>query len=226
MKIGVLVPDRGDRPNFLNHCKWLISNQILQPDYVEIVDYKPISEKPDLTARVRKGFETLQRLGCDCVLIMENDDWYHMDYIYKMFTAWVNHRKPDLLGLSSTTYYHIGKREYRTLTHKKRASLMSTMISCSARIDWPKYDYVFLDLHLWKQWRLSKRTVDFLNPISIGIKHGIGLCGGTGHTTFKYDEQDPEMNWLRSKVDEKSFEFYFHTGRNSDSIDQSEPTNN
>jgi hypothetical protein len=44
---------------------------------------------------------------------------------------------------------------------------------------------------------------------SIGIKHGVGLCGGGGHkNTMWYKNEDPGMKWLASHVDKKSLEFY------------------
>ena len=43
----------------------------------------------------------------------------------------------------------------------------------------------------------------------IGIKHGIGLCGGSAHTVnFPFDIDDKKLYWLKQNVRKESFEFY------------------
>jgi hypothetical protein len=53
MKVGVLIPSRGDRSNFLNHAKWLLEQQTRKTDEVLIVDYPPKSNDYDITPRYR-----------------------------------------------------------------------------------------------------------------------------------------------------------------------------
>lgn len=206
MKVGVLIPDRGDRPQLLKHCIKMLARQTMSPDHVELVNYKPQSDKFDLTQRVRIGFEDLKSNGCDCVLIMENDDFYSRDYIKTMVLGWLQYGKPDLFGFNSTTYYHIIKKEYNILKHPNRTSLMNTLISCSAPIEWPADNFVFLDLELWKQ--LEGVSVSNDKNLCVGIKHGVGLCGGRGHHEMQYPHQDKDGSFLRSIVDESSFNFY------------------
>jgi hypothetical protein len=45
MKLGVLIPTRGDRAKFLSQAKNLLSKQTLKPDEINIVDFKPSDEK-------------------------------------------------------------------------------------------------------------------------------------------------------------------------------------
>lgn len=41
IKIGVIIPTRSEeRKQFLEHAKWQIQRQTLQPDIVLLVDYK------------------------------------------------------------------------------------------------------------------------------------------------------------------------------------------
>ena len=135
LKVGVIIPDRGDRPDFLKHCLSMMDKQTRKPDFIEVVNYEPKGHGYDLTQRVRHGFEKLQN-KCDCVLIIENDDWYSPNYIYIMVNAWEDAGMPAIFGTAYTYYYHIGKKEYRKLLHPNRASLMNTLISTYTDIEW------------------------------------------------------------------------------------------
>ena len=204
--IGVLIPDRNDRPQFLKHLFKMLKGQTMQPDFIELVNFPATSKLPDLTKRVRIGFETLKAKGCDCVLIMENDDWYSVFYIETMVNGWLNFNRPDLFGTEQTIYYHLFKKQYRTLKHPNRASLMNTLISCSITPNWCTDIEVYLDLHLWKHHKGV--TILPTKTIAVGIKHGIGKCGGNGHEGMIYNFNDPEFEYLKSIVDSNSLEFY------------------
>lgn len=206
MKIGVIIPDRNDRPEFLRQCFKMLANQTLQPNIIEVVNFEPTSNEVDITKRYRIGFERLKD-KVDVILFIENDDYYCPTYIEEMFTAWVNNGKPLLFGIGETIYYHLGLKAFSIIKHDKRASAMSTMVSTKLDIDFTKDNETFFDLHLWKNYN----GVTFIpkEVINIGIKHGIGKCGGRGHLLgFRYDNQDPDMSYLKSKVDSDSFNFY------------------
>ena len=69
MKLGVLIPTRGDRSKFLSQAKNLLSKQTLKPDEINIVDFKPSDEKKDITKRYRIGCEQLfNEKKCDLVI--------------------------------------------------------------------------------------------------------------------------------------------------------------
>jgi hypothetical protein len=206
MVIGVLIPDRNDRPDFLNHCLSMIRKQTLKVNHIQLVNYPARTKDFDLTQRVRFGVEVLKEAGCDCILIMENDDWYSEDYIETMVNAWVNENKPDIFGTEYTFYYHLHKRAYNLLEHKSRASLMNTLISSSAVIKFPPDNEVYLDLFLWKE--LKGKTFKPIKPIALGIKHGVGLCGGNGHNSMRYKNEDQNLTVLKNFVDSDSFQFY------------------
>lgn len=208
MIIGVLIPTRGDRPQFLEHAKYLLSQQTKQPDHVLIVDEPPKDNKCDITYRYRTGCEKLFALGVDVILFWEDDDWYRQDYIEKMLTAWLSIGKPHIFGLGDTIYYHIKTNQYKIMHHPERSSMMATLLSKEAKIDWGKDDYAFTDLILWKQLQ-SKATYKFNDTICLGIKHGIGMAGGSAHSKkFRYDHNDQDLKYLQKVVDPKSFIFY------------------
>lgn len=208
MNIGVLIITRGDRPKFLEHAKYLLSNQILRPDIIEIVDDKPITDKIDITYRYRIGCERLFKKGADCIVFIEDDDFYNENYLYELIKSWYENGKPELFGLNHTIYYNININRYVRLSHPGRASMMSTMISKDATVEWGNDNYAYTDMVLWG--KLNGKAVTIDEDIAIGIKHGIGLCGGGGHRNDwqRYDLDDSDKSFLKSTVDKKSFKFY------------------
>lgn len=204
--IGVLIPDRNDRPEFLKQCFKMLANQTLHPNIIEVVNFKPISNDVDITMRYRVGFEMLKD-KVDVIIFVENDDYYSPKYIETMVTAWVENGKPELFGIAETIYYHLQLKAFSIIKHDERASAMSTMVSTKLDIDFPKDNETFFDIHLWKNYK----GVTFIpkEVINIGIKHGIGKCGGKGHLcNFKYNNDDDNMLFLKNHVTEESFKFY------------------
>lgn len=205
MKIGVLIITRGDRPQFLEQAKKMLKEQTLQPNEICIVDDKPLSDEVDITYRYRIGFERLKD-KVDVIILWEDDDYYSTKYIETMFTAWIDNGKPLLFGLNNTIYYNINTKKYVHLKHSGRASMMSTMISTKAVIDWGKDNYAYTDMILWRQ--LKGVAVD-LGIINMGVKHGTGLCGGGGHVNDwgHYNQVDTDLSLLKS-VTGKHYPFY------------------
>ena len=212
MKIGLIVPTRGDRPQFLKHAHFLISEQTLQPDEVVVVDYPPKSNTIDLVDRYKAGYAECINRGCDLIFCWEDDDWYHRQYLEFMFNAWSDSSKPNLFGLSTTIYYHIFWRKYIILNHDNRASMMATVIHRNLDVKWCDPNIPYLDYHLWRRTPdFQKLALTWKQPLCIGIKHNIGMAGGSGHSKERIYEKafsDESMDWLRCRVDPDSFEFY------------------
>jgi hypothetical protein len=215
MKIGIIIPDRGDRPLFTLNCKRIIKNQTIQPEIVLFVDFKPENKAVDITKRYRIGYEYLRNKGLDVIFFMENDDYYAPNYLETMLKAWENAGKPALFGTTKTIYYHIKLRKHYTMHHVTRSSAMSTMIKPDLKFNWCADYNPYTDCHLYEVLPYKLFTPDPDKPICIGIKHGIGMTGGHGHATRldAYDSlstsaNDPEMSWLRDKMDGESFDFY------------------
>jgi len=206
-RIGVIIPTRGDRPEFMAQALKLLERQTLQPSHVEIVTDVPVNQKKDITRRYRLGCERAFAKGMDVVIFIEDDDYYDSDYIRLMMEAWNAAGKPDVFGIGETTYYHLGLRNRNHQKHIDRASAFCTMISKLPTF--PRDEESFTDIHIWKN-STNKKTCLFPKPIAIGIKHGIGLCGGIGHSKAMsgYRNPDPDLSWLRANVDPESFAFY------------------
>ena len=212
MKIAVLIPSRGDRPGFLDNCKRLLSLQTLQPDHIEVVDFAPLDEQCDITPRYRFGYNKLSEMGFDVILFMEDDDYYSPNYIETMITEWNNADRPDIFGTDYTFYYSLRAWGRFTMEHCQRSSAMSTLIKPNLNINWPENHDPYTDVFLYNQ--LKYKLFHPEETICIGIKHGIGKCGGECHVnhlrrfTTGNSLPDPNKEWLKNTVDEDSFKFY------------------
>jgi glycosyltransferase involved in cell wall biosynthesis len=88
VRVAVLIPDRGDRPKFLAQCLAMMNRQTLRPVHIELVNDAPIGNAVDITWRYRLGYE---RIGAsvDVIAFIENDDWYHPQYLERIVEAWL-----------------------------------------------------------------------------------------------------------------------------------------
>lgn len=213
-KFCVIIPDRGDRKEFTKHCLYQMKIQTLQPSKVYHVNYEPVSPIPDLIPRIRCGINAAKKEGYDKCFIIENDDFYPINYFQKM-----QFEDYDFIGIGRTIYYSLLQKKYRFLNHKEvarlaydRSSLFCTGFRISALKDFefPDSTYKFLDLNLWKYAILKNNYhLYYLDYMPIGIKHGIGLCGGAAHNIlFSYDGEDGNLKWLKENTTQKSYEFY------------------
>lgn len=208
VKVGIIIPDRNDRPLFLKNCLDIISRQSIQPTIVELVNYVPESNNIDITQRYRRGYDNLRNKGLDIIAFMENDEWYADNYLETMVNEWIKLGKPKMIGTNYTIYYHIKLNAYFTMQHFTRSSAMSTLIKPDLDIKWCEDEQPYTDLWLWKH--IGGITFEPKKIICLGIKHGIGKCGGMAHIDklHRYVNLDEKKDYLRSIVDEKSFNLY------------------
>lgn len=203
MKFATITPTRGDRPQFLDFCRHQLSRMNRKPDASYFVDYQPTASlSPDLVARVQKGIEMAQADGFDLVFIIEDDDYYNKNYFDHIPNA-------AFIGSEKTTYYNLRNRTFQEWDHPKRSSLFLTAFHISAldKFVWPEPQDVFLDLSLWNYVMRYRKQVIWRDVDAIGIKHGVGLCGGKGHIQ-KNKYLDMELEWLKNNVDSEAYIFY------------------
>lgn len=206
MRIGILIPTRNDRPGFLDNCLRMIEAQTLKPALILTVDYKPESDKCDITQRYRIGYNSFRDKGVDVIALMEDDDFYHPEYLETMINEWVKRGKPDIFGTGYTIYYHLKLGAYFTMHHQDRASAMNTLIRPDLEINWPVDHEPFTDMHLW---RTIHGCVFFPEKvISVGMKHGIGLCGGRSHVDKLHRYSQKDEGFLQKTLDPESYKFY------------------
>lgn len=206
--IAVLIPDRGDRPEMLQNCLRMLANQTMKIDYIEIVNDAPSDSRPDITKRYRIGYKRLSNKGFECIFLIENDDYYAPNYIETMYNKWIECNKPDILGLQSIIYYHIGLFAWFNMKLTRMACACNTVLKADLYINWCNDNEPFTDTFLWKE--LKGVLFEPQKPISLGIKHGTGKCGGLSHTNKgnRYIIPDNEKNFLRTQMDVESYQFY------------------
>ena len=205
MKIAVIIPTRGDRPQFLKQCHHLISKQTLKPHKVFVMDYKPESSQKDLTQRYKRGINKAVKAGCTVAVFWEDDDWYHPTYLEWLTNEWVKARRPQVFGVGETYYYHITAEARLRMVHQGRTSAFCTLVSLPYRGSWPADHYAFLDMHFHRQGLVKTVLFPKGQIKAIGIKHGIGMTGGGGHhPRFKWDMTGKEARqWFVSNMDEE-----------------------
>lgn len=209
MKVGVITPTVSkERKPFLDFLKMRMEKQTLQPHHWDIIDYPNETGKIDLTKRYKQGIAKAFDNDCDLVLLMEDDDYYPLDYIEEMKKAWIRVGKPTLIGVEPSIYYHLGCggiRDHGMLL--QHCSAFCSAVAPGVETNVCKDMDPFFDFALWRANGGVKITL--MNP-PLGIKHGIGVCGGAFHNRSakfkKFDDCD--QTWLRMRVDKEAFEFY------------------
>lgn len=179
---------------------------------VKFIDFAPDSDLPDITRRYRIGYNTLSNYNIDVICFMENDDWYAPNYLEYMCEIWNMHGRPDLMGPSNTMYYHLKLKKYMMMLHENRASAMNTMIKPGMEFNWPLDHDPYTDQWLWTQQNgiKTKKIVRTPALVTIGMKHGIGMCGGEMHKTYleRYIHDDAESLMLKQHLDDDSYRFF------------------
>lgn len=210
IKIGIVIPTRGDRPQLLENCLKQISLQTVQPDVIELVDDQPLSLNKDITYRYRIGVERILKKDVDVIFFWEDDDWYSINYIETMLSLWDQSGRPNIFGFNQTTYYHIKLAKFVHLKHHGRSSMFNTMVTAEVMKDfkWNEDNDPWTDIHLWKSIEGVSLNTDL--KICIGMKHGIGLSGGVGHNDGWMNSKttDTNRNYLKAHLDYRSLQFY------------------
>jgi len=207
MKIATLTIDRGDRPKMIAQCKRMIERQTRKPDLEIYVIEPSILRAVDIVPRFRSGWLHAKESGIDVIVVMESDDWYHKDYIADKIDGF--QKAPvhiDAMGDINSLYYNICNQTYQIHSHPNRASLYTTSFRTNSldNFKWPKDNYKFLDIPLWKHFKDAVIGHGYYH--TVGIKHNEGVRAGIGHTaTMKH--KDTEFKYLESVIGDDVF-FY------------------
>jgi hypothetical protein len=204
MKIVAITPTRGDRPEYLEQCKTLISKQV---DEHIIVDYKPLTDSNDINDRIEYGLK--QAAGADFIFVIEDDDYYPCDYINTLIDLWEQNGNPNLFGIAQSLYYHIGINKFKMLYHSGRASLFQTMFTNDFILpDGLKAKH--FDVNIWERYNGTKKAILHDEYLAVGIKHGNGLCGGIGHLIDFYTNGETDKDKSILKILTNNNDFYLH----------------
>lgn len=191
--VSIVTPTLGNRPQFLKLCKRYVDRQTVQCEHVIVDDAQEVFPT-DLTWRYKKGFE---RATGEVIIVMEDDDWYHQMYVEWMVARWKANGKPDIFGIADSHYYHVGENLYWHSQHPGRSSMCALLIRKDAKIDFPADSEIWLDLHVCKKLKGVFEVPPF--PLVVGIKHGIGQCGGVGHKK-NFSLYQKNNNFLRNAI--------------------------
>lgn len=205
MTFCAIIPDRGDRKELTKHCLWQLSRMTLKPDQIYHIQFPPESDRFDLTERVKQGWKLAKQDGIEWCCIIENDDFYPANYFETIFS--VDDSEFSFIGNDTTTYYNLKNNTWRTWNHPLRSSLFTTCFKTDVMEDmrWSTSNTPFLDISIWEYAEgLGKY---FVHTSAVGIKHGLGKCGGKGHKMIM-ENKDHNFEYLKSIVDKESFEFY------------------
>jgi hypothetical protein len=107
--IATITPTRGDRPELFNFCRQQIERQTVQPSTKYFMGAQPVDRQPDLTKRIREGYESAKRFGdIDWIIIMEDDDSYRTDHIER-YSRFMD--RYDFIGDQNSLYYNIREQQ-------------------------------------------------------------------------------------------------------------------
>lgn len=209
MRIAVLIPDRGDRPQFLMNCLRMMAAQTLKPEMICVMNYPAESDKCDITQRYRLGYNYLCGKGIDLIAFIENDDYYCPEYLEYMVKKWEEKGKPDLFGTNYTIYYNLKLKKYFTFRHIQRSSAMSTFIKPDLKFTWPMDHDPYTDSWLWVSSGITnKLSIEPGYIICVGIKHGQGMLGGAFHIDHLHRFINDDDDFLQNNLDAESYKFY------------------
>lgn len=155
--------------------------------------------------------ELLASVDTELVAFIEDDDWYHPQYLKRMIEK-LTYSQRYMIGLDPTMYYHLWHGGYRILPHYGRASLFATIGYTDFIKKWTDdvlEDPVrpLIDKALW--YNAHGHGVTTVEQLAIGIKHGIGNCEGNGHAMRKaYWIADTDMSFLRKLIGDEDADDY------------------
>lgn len=145
----------------------------------------------------------------DVVLCIEDDDWYHPDYIATMAGLLEG---VDLAGVSHDVYWKFVSRKFLRMHNATHASLACTgfrsklvpevAFICRAFKD------IFIDMILWQHihtiggtWKLIPQPLASGQMYHVGMKNMPGATGlGMGHTNPDQGSSDPTFANLEKWV--------------------------
>lgn len=211
-----ITATRGDRPEFLEHCRYLMANQTLKPGKHYIIDFPPLSNDFDLAERVEIGLSMAENDGFKYAFIIEDDDYYPANYFDYMTRA-IERTNADIVGIAKTIQYHITGRAWSDVIHYGRSSLFCTGVKLPFKWNIPQK--LIIDIDLWQYARdfLKGILLCFPKNMPVNIKHNTGLRGTVEH--FKpenLEHRDPDFKYLQSLVDYKTFNFYKNYAQRND----------
>ena len=194
--VAAITPTLGKRPEFMELCRHYVARQTVKCEHI-VVDTPQHIYPTDLTYRYRIAFERARKKGHKVAVVFEDDDWYHPQYVERLLAFWEASGKPDVVGIADSHYYHIGGELYWHSKHEGRSSMCAMLINLESNLNLPDDFEIWLDIHMCRNQKGSYFVPPF--PLVVGIKHGIGVCGGVGHNKG-FSQYKHDKNWLKNTI--------------------------
>lgn len=225
-----LITPHADRPQAIGICEQYI-RRLQIPDGYQIewvlVDGGTESRgevTPDVYVQHRAPQHPAQNLcsnflraikvaNGEFILVIEDDDWYHPEYLCHMVELL---KSAQMVGLTRSRYYHLGRRQYRVLRNKGHSSLCSTGFRAdlvTALIPRVKQMIVkrekYIDIDLWQNTECIK-ALSNRHELCLGIK---GVPGKAGVSAAHRSEDDRWIDdltceWFRNYIGGQDFKRY------------------
>jgi len=199
----LILLDRGDRPHLTAWVKKRFKKyEIIHPDF------EPELGK-DIAKRLRIG---CQEAGDDFVYIIENDDYYPLDYIEKLEAVRAMTRA-DWIGDTKPYYYHIRSRTWQHYPKMGVSGLwnMGFHTRIMKEIKWLNDGHISMDSWISKKAIRSPNiiAIEYTDHGGLGIKgHGIGMTGSIAHKK-PFTNADPTLKWLIARTDQSFMRLHF-----------------
>ena len=164
-------------------------------------------------------FEKPDQIKGDGVLVMEDDDWYHPDYVARLAPLL---ERADLIGEGRTIYYNVVVRTWAVHTNMQHCSLCGTGFSRKAFGAFYNQAMMldpYVDMRFWRnassELKREIRDPEITGRHLVGIKGMPGLRGYSpqhdpNYALHRTAFQDADLTKLRALIgdDVKNYESY------------------
>lgn len=239
LPFSVITPT-GERPGTLYLLKKYLERQTIQPaEWIVVDDGIAPSEAivrgfPGLKYHRRKPaddesghtlkYNLAAALGLATtgyLIVMEDDDWYHPEYLETMLAGL---KENDLFGLKETVFYNFPGRRWRKIVSRDNASLCVTgftkkiipdvIDACKRTRKWK------VDIGLWN-WFNGKQAYSKKDSIfHIGMKGLTSLRPGMTRDhkdSARLNQQDPELEFLKKHIG-SDLDYYLNLDKKIDVV--------
>jgi len=210
-----LITPTGDRPESFALCeRWIQQQDYTGPiQWIVVDDGKTVTkvtqgqlylrETPQRKHSLCRNIRTaIPHINGQCVLIIEDDDYYHPHYVSTMVGRLQN---AALVGEVGAKYYYVRESRYRHFAEHRHASLCRTGMTRNV-IETLKQcaegNNPSIDLRLWARWKGSRETWKDSNQtqsLCVGIK-GVSGRSSRNWKLSRESVPDPEHVTLKKWI--------------------------
>lgn len=211
----------GDRLEAFDLCYRYMERQSRRPDQWIVVDDGDLQLDPqryplitDYIRRERVGRQpkhtlarnlrcAVEKIAFDKCVMIEDDDWYHRDYIRLMADVL---EREDMVGQRQVIEFNLLHRRYRVKRTTRHSSLCCTAFTWAAyknlQVIVSANDSMLVDRQLWRSFDGCKKLLANRRPyICVGIKGMPGRMGRSrGHRLKFLPRLDPTGRHLRRLI--------------------------